>query len=182
MASTKNIYSLPFKKKDLIVAISHPRAHFAHFKHAIDYCLPEGTEILAPKSGTVIDIKVDSKEGGMDPKYNDVKYVNYMTLKHINEEYSQYVHLKYNGTLVKQGDKVKIGQPIAISGNTGFSTEPHLHFQVFRLTKKNKFGWESLDVKFKEKVYVDRINHRIPKEMKETMEECDRIRKMLNFE
>lgn len=180
MVSTKNIYSLPFNKKDLIAAISHPRAHFAHFKHAIDFCLPEGTELLAPKAGIVMDIKVDSKEGGMNPKYNDVNYVNYLTLKHSNGEYSKYVHLKYDGVLVKLGERVKTGQFIALSGNTGFTTEPHLHFQVFRLTKKNKFGWESLDVKFKEKIYIDRVNHKIPKEQEETMNECDRVKKMLD--
>lgn len=73
MALTKNIYALPFKKKDLVKAISSPRAHFAHFKHAIDFILPVGTKLLAPRAGTVVDIKVDSKEGGPDPKYNDMK-------------------------------------------------------------------------------------------------------------
>ena len=78
MALTKNIYALPFKKRDLIKAVSDPRAHFAHFKHAIDFILSEGTKILAAKSGIVVVIKVDSKEGGADPKYNDIKYLNYI--------------------------------------------------------------------------------------------------------
>ncbi len=68
MASTKNIYALPFKKKNLIKTISHPKAHFAHFKFAIDFVLPEGTTLLAPKAGKVIDIKVNSKQGGCRSK------------------------------------------------------------------------------------------------------------------
>lgn len=64
MAITKNIYSLPFKKKDFVDAVSDPRAHFAHFKHAVDFGLPEGTTILASRGGMVVDIKVDSKVGG----------------------------------------------------------------------------------------------------------------------
>jgi len=173
MAYTKNIYSLPFKKKDLIKAISHPKAHFAHGKHAIDFVLPEGAIILAPKAGIVIDVKIDSKKGGADPKYNDIKYVNYITLKHSNGEYSQYAHLKYKGALVKVGEKVKKGQPIAISGNTGFTTAPHLHFQVFKLNS-SKIGWETLKVRFDERINVDRKDHKTPRYMQKTMKELER--------
>lgn len=118
---TKNIYLFPFKKENFINAISDPRAHFAHFKYAIDFSLPEGTIILASKAGTVIDVKVDSKKGGNSPKY--IKHMNYVTLKHSNEEYSQYGHLKYKSALVKLGEKVKIRQPIALSGNTGLQLD-----------------------------------------------------------
>lgn len=175
MALTKNIYALPFKKRDLIKAVSDPRAHFAHFKHAIDFILSEGTKILAAKSGIVVDIKVDSKEGGADPKYNDIKYLNYMTLKHSNDEYSQYAHLKYEGALVKLGEKVRRGQLIALSGNTGFTTAPHLHFHVLKLNK-TEIGWETLKIRFEEKVDVDRTKPTIPKELKKTMEELEKIR------
>ncbi|MBU2406398.1 MAG: GNAT family N-acetyltransferase, partial [Nanoarchaeota archaeon] len=58
MVYSKNIYSLPFKKKYLIKAISDPRAHFGHFKEAIDFALPEGTKIFAPRAGQVIDMKI----------------------------------------------------------------------------------------------------------------------------
>lgn len=179
MALSKNIYSLPCYKKDLIKAISDPRAHFAHFKYAIDFILPEGSKILASKSGTVIDIKIDSKFGGADPKYNDRKYVNYVTLKHSNGKYSQYAHLKYKGSLVKVGDKIKNRQPIALSGNTGFSTAPHLHFQVFKLNK-TKIGWETLEVRIKEKVYIDKTQQPIHPEFQKTIEELEKIKKQLS--
>ena len=83
----------------LIKAISDPRAHFLIYKHAIDFVLPEGSKILAPRAGTVVYIKVDSKEGGIDPKYNKMKYLNFMTLEHSNGEYSQYAHLKIKLTI-----------------------------------------------------------------------------------
>ncbi len=175
---TENIYSLPFKKKDFINAISHPKAHFAHFKHAIDFILPEGTKLLAVRSGIVVDIKIDSKEGGADPKYNDIKYMNYITIKHSNGEFSQYVHLKHNGALVKVGEKVKQGQPIAISGNTGFSTTPHLHFHIFKLNN-SEIGWNSLEIRFKDKIKVDRLNRPIPKELNKVEKELDKVRKSL---
>ncbi len=47
MTVSKNIYALPFNKKSFIKAISDPRAHFAHFRHAIDFLMPESTKILA---------------------------------------------------------------------------------------------------------------------------------------
>lgn len=151
MAATKNIYKLPFKKRDFTCAVSDPRAHFAHGKHAIDFPLPEGTVILAPKAGIIVDIKVDSKKGGSNPKF--VKYTNYITLQHSDGEFSQYVHLKYRGALVKKRQKMREGQPIALSGNTGYSTAPHLHFQVLRLNN-TKVGWETLKIRFKEKIRV----------------------------
>jgi len=178
MAITKNIYALPFKKKDLIKAISHPKAHFAHFKEAIDFILPGGTILLAPKAGKVVDIKVDSKEGGADPKYNDMKYLNYMTIQHSSGEFSQYAHLKYKGSLVKLGDEVKQGQPIALSGNTGFTTAPHLHFHIFKLNKTD-VGWESLKVRFKEKIVIDKSDRPIPKELNKTMKELERVKKSI---
>ena len=178
MTITKNVYSLPLEKKDLIKSISDPRVHFDHFKYAIDFILPEGVKILAPKGGIVTDIKVDSKGGGWDPKYSHIKYLNYMTLKHGNGEYSQYAHLKYKGTLVKLGEKVNEGQPIALSGNTGFTTTPHLHFHVFRFNK-TKIGWETLKVRFKEEIDIDRTKRTVPKEMKATLKEVRRIRKQM---
>ena len=179
MTLTKNVYTLPFKKKDFIDAVSDPRAHFAHFKHAIDFGLSEGTTILASRAGTVVDIKVDSKEGGADPKYNDIKYLNYITLKHSNGEYSQYAHLKHDGALVKLSEQVKTGQPIALSGNTGFTTEPHLHFQVLKLNK-TKIGWESLKIRFKEKIDINRVQGFIPKEMQKTMKELEKVKRQLD--
>ncbi len=158
------MYALPFKKEDLIKAISDPRVHFAHFKHAIDFVIPVGTTILAPKAGIVTGIKVNSRKGGTDPKYNSIKYLNYMTLKHPKQEYSQYLHLKHRGALVRAGEKVRTGQPIAVSGNTGFSTTPHLHFQVFKANKSG-IGWETLKIRFKERICIDKKARTIPNKL-----------------
>lgn len=178
MALTRNVYALPFGN-NRVKAISDPRAHFAHFRHAVDFLLQEGTEILAPKSGKVVDVKTDSKQGGPEPKYNDIKYLNYMTLQHNNGEFSQFCHLKHKGAIVKIGEKVKAGQVIALSGNTGFTTAPHLHFQVFKLNK-TKIGWETLRIRFKEKVDVDRTRRPVPQSIRCTMKELERVRKRLD--
>jgi len=74
---------------------------------------------------------------------------------HANNEISEYAHLKFNGVKVKKGDNVKVGQVIGLSGNTGDSTEPHLHFHVIKLNK-TKIGWETLKIKFKDKIHIKR--------------------------
>jgi murein DD-endopeptidase MepM/ murein hydrolase activator NlpD len=149
MTKTKNTYIHPFEKNVKTIAMSDPRAHFKHFKHSIDFLMEEGTPILAARDGVVVDVKDDSSEGGIDPKYDDMKYLNYLTIEHENGEFSQYCHLKHKGALVKADEKVKEEQKIALSGNTGFTSAPHLHFMVFKINK-TKIGWESLEIRWKD--------------------------------
>lgn len=98
-----------------------------------------GQTVCAMRDGIVVGVKQDSNRGGRNKKYyNDA---NYILIYHEDGAFTQYVHLKYKGSLVKIGDKVKKSQPIGYSGNTGFSTGPHLHFGVFKPTSK---GFESV--------------------------------------
>jgi murein DD-endopeptidase MepM/ murein hydrolase activator NlpD len=150
---TKNIYAVPLKGKARV--ISDSRLHKDYYKHALDFLVPINTKIYAPKAGKVIQIKVDSTQGGFTQKYNQLKYMNYITIKHANKEFSQFVHLKNKGALVKVNDKVRQGQPIALSGNTGFTSQPHVHFMVFK-KNETKIGWESLKIRFKKRVIVKR--------------------------
>ena len=138
MVKTKNSYLVPIMKKDRKVIVSDVRAHSGILKYAIDFSLPEGTSILAAQDGTVIDVVNKFSKGGDGKKY--FKYLNYITIEHKNKEFSQYGHLKYHGSIVKKGQKVKAGKIIGYNGNTGWTTEPHLHFHVYR-NLDNKQGW-----------------------------------------
>ncbi len=97
------------------------------------YCY--GKEILAPANGEVIEAVSEhpnsliSSKGQVDCSAHDIRG-NYLLLRHAEGEYSLLAHLKPGSIRVKIGDHVKRGQCIALCGNSGNSSEPHLHFQV----------------------------------------------------
>lgn len=113
-------------------------------RYAIDVSMPEGTPILAVKDGKIIDMKMNSTLGGPNPKYRP--YANYIRIAHDDGVMSLYVHLRGNTEQFKIGDRVKQGDVIAFSGNTGYTTGPHLHFVMQSNTDngvraiKYKFG------------------------------------------
>ena len=86
------------------------------FHEGIDYLTPEGTEILASADGTVI-VSGFSATG----------YGEYIIIQHDGLVGTVYAHLK--ARKVKTLDKVKQGDVIGFSGNTGNSSGPHLHFE-----------------------------------------------------
>jgi hypothetical protein len=96
---------------------------------AIDFAMPVGTKIYAARAGTVIAFRSDSMIGGPDKKWTSE--ANYVIIKHDDGTLAEYLHIQHNGVLVHLGDRVTTDQAIALSGNTGYTTEPHLHFAVF---------------------------------------------------
>jgi len=99
-------------------------------EHAIDWAMPVGTTICAARGGTVVAIRQDSAVGGEDPKYKNA--YNYVIIRHDDGTFSEYIHLKKNGVVVLLGQKVRTGEHLGFSGNTGFTSRPHLHFAVFQ--------------------------------------------------
>lgn len=97
------------------------------------YCY--GKDILAPADGMVVSIKnhfPDCRimgDGQPDPDTPDIGG-NRIIIKHSSNEYSTICHLMPESVTVKIGQTVKRGQVIAKCGNSGNTTEPHIHLQV----------------------------------------------------
>ena len=89
-----------------------------------------GREVLAPAEGTVIEVIEgvrDNTPGSMNP-YSAVG--NCVTIQHRDDEVSVLAHFKQGSIVVKPGDTVKRGQLLGQCGNSGNSSEPHLHFHL----------------------------------------------------
>lgn len=105
-------------------------------EYAIDIGMPVGTAIHAARSGTVMDVEEDFNRGGTDlEKYGDK--VNQVRILHDDGTMSVYAHLDLASVSVRPGARVRAGQKIARSGNTGFSSGPHLHFVIQQNTGLN---------------------------------------------
>ncbi|PKO16517.1 hypothetical protein CVU37_11110 [candidate division BRC1 bacterium HGW-BRC1-1] len=122
---------LPYPPGNSYRMIQGPHGAFSHDgfnAYAYDFRMPEGSPISAVAPGRVVRVKQDSRQGGKDPAYIDQG--NSIIIDHGNGLFTQYLHLQHQSARVKEGELVKGGEIIALSGNTGYSSTPHLHFQV----------------------------------------------------
>lgn len=93
-----------------------PTAGASTYHRGIDIAVPTGTAIRASKAGKVVTATYSSSAG------------NYVALYHGDGVYTYYMHC--SSLAVSVGDQVEQGQTIALSGSTGISTGPHLHFAI----------------------------------------------------
>lgn len=155
----KVLYSLPFKEKWTVIngGVYKDGSHSWNIhsqRYAYDFLIldkdgnsaagdrkrPEnyycyGKDVLAPADGIVVDLKVNHKDskifnyGFMDRAITDIRG-NYIIIKHAENEYSCLAHLLPHSIKVQKGQYVRRGEVIAKCGNSGNSSEPHLHFQI----------------------------------------------------
>lgn len=142
------LYQLPYAPGATYRVTQAANGSFSHKgsnKYAIDWKMPEGTLVHAARGGLVVKTKADSNKGGPSMEYDP--YNNYVLIRHDDGTLGHYCHLQKNGVRVKPGQIVHTGDVIALSGNTGFSSGPHLHFCVFRtLNGKER---ESIPIRFR---------------------------------
>ncbi len=131
------VYSLPFSKKDKVQVYQGYNGSFSHSgKKALDFGLEIGEKVTAARGGIVYKV-IDSNSKSCKNK-SCQKYNNVVMVYHEDGSSAEYVHLDHNGSEVSLGDVIEKGDLIGYSGNTGWSSGPHLHFMVFQFTKKGK--------------------------------------------
>jgi murein DD-endopeptidase MepM/ murein hydrolase activator NlpD len=97
----------------------HRRSPFSRrssFHEGVDISLPHGHNVLSTADGVVVNVAYDRTYGWM------------VDVEHAPDLVTRYAHL--SRALVHEGDQVKRGDRIALSGSTGRSTGPHLHYEV----------------------------------------------------
>ncbi len=102
----------------------HPISGGYRYHNGIDIPVVEGTPVYATKAGRITAVRTDVTG------YLAGSYGNYIDVDHMDGTKTRYAHLKYGGVMVSVGTYVNQGQAIALSGNTGGSTGPHLHYEV----------------------------------------------------
>lgn len=98
-------------------------------RYAVDFAAAEGTQVLAAREGVVMQVESDFDKAGL----NREKYggrANFVRILHDDGSMALYAHLRLEGVVVRVGQRVRSGQQIGLSGNTGFTTGPHLHFVI----------------------------------------------------
>jgi murein DD-endopeptidase MepM/ murein hydrolase activator NlpD len=147
LVDTSVRYSFPFLPGKSSRILQGYHGEFSHNtpmqEYSIDFELPLGDTVCAARDGIVVGIIEGYSIGGNNKKFKS--YSNYVIIYHNDGTMSQYVHLEKNSVLVKIGDKVKKKQPIALVGLTGFTTTPHLHFNVIVPIEG---GGKSIPIKF----------------------------------
>ncbi|MFC9812091.1 M23 family metallopeptidase [Streptomyces virginiae] len=115
------LWDKPLEKYTLSATFGKGGSMWARKHSGQDFAVPVGTPVKAAAAGVVV--KAGPNGGGDGPAYG-----NAIVIKHANNTYSQYAHL--SKIQVKVGQKVSVKQRIALSGNTGNSSGPHLHFEI----------------------------------------------------
>ena len=98
-------------------------------RYALDFAADIGTAVVAARSGTVMQVESDFSKAGLKKEAYGGR-ANFVRIVHEDGTMALYAHLKTGGVLARVGQQVQAGQQIGLSGNTGFTTGPHLHFAL----------------------------------------------------
>ncbi len=131
------LYTLPYATGTSYRVIQGFDSRFSHSgveQYAVDFKMDVGTPVHAARDGVVARIEESNDKGCWQDGCG--RYANYIVIMHDDGTTGEYYHLQYNGALVDVGDRVEAGQKIGLSGNTGHTALPHLHFAVYKATSR----------------------------------------------
>jgi murein DD-endopeptidase MepM/ murein hydrolase activator NlpD len=127
------VYALPYPSGLTFSVLQGFHGAFSHRgsnEFAVDFNCPVATPVVAARPGRVVAVNASAQGSGTTPEYLDDKRANFVLVLHDDGTLGEYMHLAPSGVRVKPGQHVERRQPLGLSGNTGFSSTPHLHFQV----------------------------------------------------
>ena len=142
-----HLYRFPYESGKSYGVLQGYGSRFSHTgreQYSVDFNMPEGTPVFAARSGVVADFEESNSIGCWED--NCGQYANFVVIAHDDGTTGEYYHLLQNGVLVERGVRVEAGQKIALSGNTGHTTMPHLHFGVYRAESWGRY--QSIPVRF----------------------------------
>ena len=128
-----HIYQLPYASGRSYRVLQGYGSRFSHTgreAYAVDFNMREGTPVHAARGGIVAHIEESHDIGCWEDGCG--RYANFIVILHDDNTTGEYYHLLQNGVLVEPGQRVNAGDKIGLSGNTGHTTMPHLHFGVYR--------------------------------------------------
>ncbi|GEM_PF-4502971 len=105
---------------------THTKSNF----YAYDFSVTEGTEVYPMEAGVVTKVVDLYETAHQDEKRMNEN--NMVEILHLDGTISRYSHLKKNSLNVKECEVIEINRLIGLSGNTGFSSGPHLHVDMFK--------------------------------------------------
>ncbi len=131
-----HVYQLPYADGTSYRVLQGFGSRFSHRgieQYAVDFNMKVGTPVHAARGGVVARIEESHNKGCWEDGCG--QYANFIVVMHNDGTTGEYYHLQKDGALVDVGANVIAGQKIGLSGNTGHTTTPHLHFAVYRATK-----------------------------------------------
>ena len=143
-----HLYALPYASGKSYRVLQGYGSRFSHTgleAYAVDFDMPEGSPVHAARGGVVARVEESHSTGCWEDGCG--RYANFIVILHGDGTTGEYYHLQKGGAVVEVGDKVVRGQKIGLSGNTGHTTMPHLHFAVYRATEWG--NTQSIPVRFK---------------------------------
>jgi murein DD-endopeptidase MepM/ murein hydrolase activator NlpD len=140
-------YRLPYgdaESHPVIQAYGSRLSHRGTEHYTVDFGMPVGTPVHAARDG-VVALAEDSHDVGCW-REECGRLANFIVLLHADGTTGEYFHLRRGSVQVRLGERVERGELLAFSGNTGYTTAPHLHFGVYRTERGGET--QSLAVRF----------------------------------
>jgi murein DD-endopeptidase MepM/ murein hydrolase activator NlpD len=140
-------YRLPYGEQVSFAVIQGYGAHLSHRgveQYTVDFGMPVGTPVHAARDG-VVALAEDSHDAGC-ARVECGRLANFVVVLHSDGTTGEYFHLQHGSVQVRIGEHVARGALLAFSGNTGYTTVPHLHFGVYRTEHGGRT--QSLQVSF----------------------------------